>query len=339
MANYKLHLGTQAQFDAKKAAGQLVATDLYFIEDTLVIYKGENLLSASVEAVAEFPASAAQGRIYVNSETLEAKVWNGSAWTVVSPAVETELTADTTAGALVTASAIRNYVAAQTGTAGFVKNVAYDEADQKITLTYADDSTKEIELKDLVTNVAYDADKAELTISKANAEADTTINLPKENFLSAASFDATTNVLTMTLVDGTEVPVNLEELIDVYTGDETATAKVAVSEDNKISATVKVSAEEGNQVEAKEDGLYVAAPAEALIKEIESTNTVALEVEDGKLTADAKISTTENNQLFADAQGLFVAATDLSNYYTKSETYTQDEVDAAILAAHTWEEI
>lgn len=52
--------------------------------------------------------------------------------------------------------------------------------------------------------------------------------------------------------------VNLETLIDIYTGEETSTVKVEVSGDNKISAAVKISAEEGNLVEAKEDGLYVA---------------------------------------------------------------------------------
>jgi hypothetical protein len=51
--------------------------------------------------------------------------------------------------------------------------------------------------------------------------------------------------------------VNVESLVDIYTGEETSTAAVAVSADNKISANVKVSAEEGNFIEVKEDGLYV----------------------------------------------------------------------------------
>ena len=50
--------------------------------------------------------------------------------------------------------------------------------------------------------------------------------------------------------------VNVETLVDVYTGEETATAAVSVSADNKISAEVKVSTEEGNIIEVKEDGLF-----------------------------------------------------------------------------------
>lgn len=338
MATYNLHLGTQAEFDAKKLAGTLVQNDLYFIEDTQVIYKGDKLLSAAIEAVTEFPATGAQGRIYVNTDTLEAKVWNGSAWTVVSPAVETTLTAETAAGALVTASAIRAYVAAQTGTAGFVKNVEYAEATQKITVTYADDSTAEILLKDLLTGAAYDADTGNFTFTKANGEA-VVVNTPKENFLNAASYDHTSHILTLTLVSGTEVTVDLAELIDTYVGGETATATVNI-ENNEVKANVKVSAEEGNTLVAKADGLYVATPAEALIKSVEDTATIDVNVdENGKFTATAKISTTENNQLFADAQGLFVAATDLSNYYQKTETYSQAEVDALLEAQHTWEAI
>lgn len=52
--------------------------------------------------------------------------------------------------------------------------------------------------------------------------------------------------------------VNVETLVDIYTGAETETVAVVVSEDNIITADVKVSAEVGNLIEVKEDGLYVA---------------------------------------------------------------------------------
>ena len=51
--------------------------------------------------------------------------------------------------------------------------------------------------------------------------------------------------------------VNVESLVDIYTGVETETVIVDVNADNEISAEVKVSAEEGNFIEVKEDGLYV----------------------------------------------------------------------------------
>ena len=51
--------------------------------------------------------------------------------------------------------------------------------------------------------------------------------------------------------------VNVEALVDVYTAKETNSITVVISEDNEISADVKISAEEGNIIEVKEDGLFV----------------------------------------------------------------------------------
>lgn len=55
--------------------------------------------------------------------------------------------------------------------------------------------------------------------------------------------------------------VNLEKLVDVYTGEDTATVSTTVA-DGKIKANAKISAEENNVIEAKPDGLYVAKPDE-----------------------------------------------------------------------------
>lgn len=56
--------------------------------------------------------------------------------------------------------------------------------------------------------------------------------------------------------------INLEKMIDVYTGGQTQTATIAVS-GNKITATVRVSATAGNQIVANADGLFVAQTPEA----------------------------------------------------------------------------
>lgn len=53
--------------------------------------------------------------------------------------------------------------------------------------------------------------------------------------------------------------VNLEKLIDVYTGEESETASVTVA-GNKIKSDVKVSEEANNVIEKKTDGLYVKKP-------------------------------------------------------------------------------
>lgn len=57
--------------------------------------------------------------------------------------------------------------------------------------------------------------------------------------------------------------VNLETLVDVYTAKETNSITVVVSDTNEISADVKISAEEGNILSAKEDGLFAEADLSA----------------------------------------------------------------------------
>lgn len=53
--------------------------------------------------------------------------------------------------------------------------------------------------------------------------------------------------------------VNLEALVDIYTAKETNSITVTVSDDNEISADVKISEAEGNIISVKDDGLFAEA--------------------------------------------------------------------------------
>lgn len=69
--------------------------------------------------------------------------------------------------------------------------------------------------------------------------------------------------------------VNLERLVDVYTGETSSTATVTVSE-NKVKAEVNISADENNILKAKEDGLYVAKAEEVTFTYAENSDIDAL---------------------------------------------------------------
>ena len=64
-----------------------------------------------------------------------------------------------------------------------------------------------------VTGLQYDASTGALTYMKEDGTQDVII-LPLENFLTAASFDAASDVLTLTLTNGTQFQVNLSDLVD-----------------------------------------------------------------------------------------------------------------------------
>lgn len=287
---YSFFFGTIEQYKNAKTASTIDANALYFITDTKQIYLGNDLYSGAVEFVEAFPQSPSQGILYCNPTTHETKMYDGSAWKVVVPAVETVIEAGTTGTNLANINAIRNYIAS----------------------TVSSD----------VTDIEYNAVTAELTVHfKGEEKEDKVINLPKENFLSSASYDGDTHILTLTLQDTTTVTVNLEDLIDVYTGSETNSATVNVT-GNVVTADVKISSAAGNALTVKsgdgEKGLFVEVP-EAYVKSVSDTKTASLAVSEGALTANVKVSATAGNKITTNADGLFVAETDLSNYYNKTE--------------------
>lgn len=102
---YQFHYLTSAQYTALATKN---ANALYFVSDTGKIYKGAEDYTNSVRVVAEFPATGiAQGVLYVNSTTGEAKTYNGAAWTTVVRPYDTEVTENSangvTSGAVYTA--------------------------------------------------------------------------------------------------------------------------------------------------------------------------------------------------------------------------------------------
>lgn len=311
--HYHFLFGTEAQYKALQTASSISANDLYFITDTKQLYVGEDLYTGQVKFVDSFPASPSQGIIYVNGSTHETKVYTGTEWKTIVPPISTTLNEATVDTNLVTAKAIRDFVKGLNDVA--VKDVTYSEATQKFTVTYGNDTTSELALKNLITGASYDSTNGNFTFTVANGES-IVVNTPKENFLSSASYDGDTHMLTMTLVDGTEVEVDLADLIDTYTVKSSATVELSMT-GNEITASVKKSASAGNALVLSADGLFV---PEALVKSVSNTATANLAVSaQGQLTATVNVSKEANNQIQAKADGLFVAKTDLSNYYNKTE--------------------
>lgn len=255
MSQILFYTGTKAQFDALAAKNE---NALYFLTDVNRLYKGAVPFSQPVQLVTAFPASGDNGVIYVNSSTHEARAWDGSDWAVIALATITSIGANPTDAQVATAKAVKNYVDGQitqvnTGVSGAVANVSY--ANKSISVQKGTGDPVTTALQGLVDGASYDGSTGVLTLT-TNGGTPVTVNLPVENFLSAASFNAATNVLTLTLTNGETVTVSLADLVDTYTGANGATANVSIAANGAVSASVNVSAQSGNIIEAKADGIY-----------------------------------------------------------------------------------
>lgn len=270
---------TQKQYDEATSKS---SDALYFTSDTKQIYRGADLFTESVSFYTTLPTTPAVGKLYVSSTTLEGKVYTGSEWKTVIKPVDDEVTVD---GANpVTGAAVAAYVTEALKTASAeakasFKDVSYAKATNKLTFTKNDGTTKDVEIDNLPVDLVYDKSGSVGLLQlkdKAGAAIGTGINLDLERFVKSGEYDANTKKITLYFDDDKtdKVEIDASALVDIYTGAATSTASTTVSADNKISVAVKVSAEEGNTVVAKEDGLYV-APTDLSGKQDKDTDAVA----------------------------------------------------------------
>lgn len=240
---------------------------LYFITDQNRIYKGDAPFTHPTELVSAFPASGHVGTLYIHKTTYEAKTWDGSAWSTASLPVVTAIGVAPTDTQLPTAQAVKNYVDAEivnvnSGISGAVSNVGYVEASKSLSVQKGTSAAVVTQLKGFVDGASFNGATGVLSFT-TNGGTPISVNLPVEQFLSAAAYNAETHVLSLTLNDDTEFDVNLADLVDAYSGEASDTAAVTVS-GGKISASVKVSATEGNILSAKQDGVYASLEWQSL---------------------------------------------------------------------------
>lgn len=222
----------QWAFSDTKAKYTALATKdvdtLYFIKETQEIFKGEDLFTEPVRIVSELPATPAKGVVYIKSDTLEGSVWNGTSWTVIIAAAGsgiTDISFDTSGKNLVYT---KGGVPANVPITGFVTDATYDGATGKLSFPVQGGNAIEI-------------------------------TLPKDNFVKSGAYDETNKVIVLTLQDDSEVTIPATDLVNVNTFADTATTAHTVGGDGTVSFSVKLSADAGNALVTKPDGLYMDA--------------------------------------------------------------------------------
>ena len=149
-------------------------------------------------------------------------------------------------------------------------------------------------------------------------------------------------------VKGDEVTysfLNMEALIDIYTGQNTKSVKITVSADNKISADVQISAADGNILSIKDDGLYasvtsvdISGKADKLTGDAIKADQILVDDGTGNLkNSDVLVSNVVTKLEGATAQNLLVVGADggmvdsgvkLSDVNNTFTAITDDEIDA-----------
>lgn len=124
MANVNFRFGTYEQY---KAVASKDTNTLYFADG--VIYKGDAPYSQKVEMVSAFPetANAAQGVLYVNSSTYEAKFFNGTDFTTVFVGTVGNMDDAGNDAKVVTQAAVKAYVTKQLADANIPTDSAINE--------------------------------------------------------------------------------------------------------------------------------------------------------------------------------------------------------------------
>lgn len=296
MNEVKFLYGSKANYETLTTKD---SNTLYFLTDTLQIFRGSEEYTKSAKLVSALPTTGqVQGIIYVNTTDFSMHIYNGTEFVQLNKTYATAISAtpddDTVPTTKAVATYVTNKIADVVGGVGtFVTDVTYTSASGTLSVAKGGEPVDTV-LTGVVNKPTYDAVTRTITLPVFGEEA-LVIALGKDAFVESGSYNAETESIDLVLTSGDEVSIPVGSLIDIYTGLATTSANVTVSADNKISVNVKVSATANNAVTLEEDGLYVALPDAYTKAETDSR------IEDA-ITAAAEDATAKAASALSDAK-------------------------------------
>lgn len=259
MAQVKFAYGTKARYDA------LVPKDmdtLYFTTDTLQLFKGTTEYTKSTKMVSSLPAAGqVQGIIYFRMTDYTMHIWNGVEFVQLNKKTITQIPADATNDDIPTTKAVADYVqskieAVEQKKGLYVTDVTYKDG---VISVAKNDEPVTTTLTGVVHAPTYDAETRTIKMPVFGGD-ELTIALGKDLVVKSGIYNTATHEIELTITTGEVIKIPVGSLIDIYIGVATSTATVTVSDDNKISVAVRVSAKANNSITIEDDGLYVAVP-------------------------------------------------------------------------------
>lgn len=220
------------------------ADTLYFITDQGKIFKGSVDMSSCIAPVTALPAvaDAVPGKLYIDSNSLAIKLTqDNQSWLVASPGYLTDGAnwAQADGNKLATISLIKKGISAT------LSQISFDSATGNITFGSEISTT----LSGVAHSPEYNSNELKLTIPVYGADP-IVVNIPKDKFVKSGTYNSATHNIELTLQgESTPILIPAAELVDVYVADNSSTnIKVAVSDDNKISATLTIDPSTSNRL-------------------------------------------------------------------------------------------
>ena len=269
MSKLSLEKISVSEYKKKISASEIDLRTIYWLDDG-TIYTGNNLYGGKIQIIESDPDYPEMNTIYVDKNTLSMKTYNGVAFDTITKGYTISVTDTSTDELVPTAKAVASYIQNK------IQEIV--ESDSGITsISYVENGELSVTKDGAVSNIplngmayapSYDEVTRKLTIPIVGASA-LEINFAKDTAVTAGKYNEDTNEIWLTLAEDKTftdesklIKIPAQGLIDIYTGKETSTTTTTVSDTNEISVDVKVSAESGNSLSVKSDGLYVNVPSD-----------------------------------------------------------------------------
>ena len=350
MGKLSLEKISVSEYKKKVSASEIDLRTIYWLDDG-TIYTGNNLYGGKIQIIESDPTFPEMNTIYVDKNTLQLKTFNGVSYDVISKgytiSLENTSSDDLVPTAKAVASYVQNKIQEVIESDSGITSISYLE-NGELSVT-KDGETSTIPLNGMTYSPTYDEITRKLTIPIVGSSA-LEINFAKDTAVTAGKYNEDTNEIWLTLAEDKSytdesklIKIPAQGLIDIYTGKETTTTTTAVSETNEISVDVKISAEAGNSLSVKSDGLYVNVPSDANkldkvatghVDEIITANADGTIKTSGKsIGGDTLVPTPDSNTLATEAAvksyADTVSATALSNAKTYADNGDTSTLDSA----------
>ena len=349
MGKLSLEKISVSEYKKKVSVSEIDLKTIYWLDDG-TIYVGNNLYGGKVEIIESDPTFPEMNTIYVDKNTLQLKTFNGVSYDVISKgytiSLENTSSDDLVPTAKAVASYVQNKIQEVIESDSGITSISYLE-NGELSVT-KDGETSTIPLNGMTYSPTYDEITRKLTIPIVGSSA-LEINFAKDTAVTAGKYNEDTNEIWLTLAEDKTytdesklIKIPAQGLIDIYTGKETNTTTTTVSETNEISVDVKISAESGNSLSVKSDGLYVNVPSDTNkldkvttghVDEIITANADGTVKVSGKsIGGDTLVPTPDSNTLATEAAVKSYANTVSATALSNAKTYA-DNGDTTTLSS------